>query len=124
MSADRWGLRPGEFTSRHQLQADFGFPLQTGIGLSSRSQHVALHTAWSVTRDGFGWVDGHYHYLGATPERMNNIVLRSREEGRALHLFERVGEQRYVDSFVFHSASSSKAPQPVQPWRNLRTTTV
>lgn len=113
MSADRWRLRPGEFTSRHQLQTDFGFSLQTGIGFSSRSQHVALYTAWTAAGAGFGWIDGHYYYLGTIREQMNNVVLRSREEGRALHLFERVGGQRYVDSFVFHSASSVRHPD----WR-------
>jgi hypothetical protein len=50
-------------------------------------------------------------HLGANEQRS----FWSREEGRALHLFERVGGQRYVDSFVFHSASSVRLPNRHKP---------
>lgn len=105
-----WTLRPGQRVVRTELHRTFGGRRQGGIGPSSLTPNVLLFTdVASGLQHGYvdGWqADGCFHYTGEGQrgdQRLlsgNAAILRHREEGRALRLFQGTGgEVEYVDEF-------------------------
>ncbi|MER0244415.1 restriction endonuclease [Streptomyces sp. HSW2009] len=113
-----WTLRPGEAIARKELHARFGGRSQGGIGPSAKSPHVFVFTDPAAgEQHGYydDWMpDGLFHYTGEGQrgdQRMvsgNATVLRHREEGRALRVFEGArGVVTYRGEF---------AVDPENPW--------
>lgn len=103
----RWKLRWGDLVTRATLEETIGSPVQPGIAASRRSPHVVLVHRSSVSPVD-GWrSDGYFYYLGSHRDQDNKPVLSAWEEGRTLHVLDRlppvVGAKplnRYIDSFV------------------------
>ncbi|MGI5521834.1 hypothetical protein ACQEUX_12885 [Micromonospora sp. CA-259024] len=60
-----------------------------------------------------GWIADRYHYLGASARQFNDVVLRSFEQGRVLHVIEWSGATvyRYLDSFVLEDVEYTALPR-------------
>jgi hypothetical protein len=113
LTTDYWRLRTGEFADRRRLFNELGLSLQTGIGHSRRSSHVVLFAQESESWAGTGWIGHEYHYVGTSIPYLNDVVLRSFEQGRALHVIERsaAAVYRYIDSFVLDGVHHAGTPQ-------------
>lgn len=109
-----WTLKPGDRVERKALQAEFGGRTQGGIGPSKSSPNVLIFTDPAAgEQHGYtdGWQsDGHFHYTGEGQrgdQQMksgNASILRHREEGRALRLFQGArGFVRYMGEFEIAS---------------------
>jgi hypothetical protein len=113
-----WDLKPGDVIERKELHRLYGGRPQGGIGPSKRSPNVLIFTdAASGEQHGYydGWGDdGCFQYVGEGQrgdQRMlsgNASILRHREEGRALRLFQGArGQVRYLGEF---------GVDPDRPW--------
>ncbi|MGW2484956.1 restriction endonuclease [Streptomyces sp. NPDC001571] len=107
-----WGVKEGERLKRGALHEVYGGRRQGGIGPSRVTNNVLLFTDSSKGRqhgyfDGWG-DDGCYHYAGegqSGDQRMtqgNLSILNHQKDGRALRLFQAVGNAtvEYVGQFV------------------------
>ncbi|MGP3942773.1 MULTISPECIES: hypothetical protein [Streptomyces] len=91
-------LTAGVDVTRRELHARFGGTPQGGISPSTRSPMVMVFVAESPGSEGFtGWgQDGIFHFMGAGMHgdqemtRGNLALLRHQEQGRAVHVFQRL----------------------------------
>jgi hypothetical protein len=111
--SDYWQLRTGEFTDRRRLSDEFGFPWQEGIAHSRRSSHMVLFARTGCIGLSTGWIGDRYHYAGASKHSLNNIVLKSFEQGQVLHIIEWSGSTvyRYLDSFILEDVDYKVFPR-------------
>jgi hypothetical protein len=120
MPTDIWSLRPGDTITRKQLHEQFGGRTQGGISPSKGSPNVFLFTDLEVGPlhgyfDGLHEGDDCFHYYGEGQygdQRMvsgNASVLRHRQEGRHLRLFEVVrGKERLVQYLGEYELDSAR----------------
>ncbi|MBP2304769.1 restriction endonuclease [Azospirillum melinis] len=105
-----WSLRPGERIERKVLQDIYGGRTQGGIGPSKSSPNVLIFSdPISGEQHGYvdGWMpDGCFHYTGEGQrgdQQMksgNASILRHKEEGRALRVFQGArGTVTYLGEF-------------------------
>jgi hypothetical protein len=104
-----WRLKPGETVKRTTLHDEYGGGGQGGIAPSRRSPNVLIFSDRSVGQEhGYydQWDGDVFHYCGEgqrgdqTLTRGNRAILRHREEGRTLRVFEGVrGTVRYLGEF-------------------------
>src|SRR5262249_40876060 len=124
-----WDLRPGDTTKRVELHRRYGGAGQGGISPSKSTPNVLIFSDPARgEQQGYidAWrADGLFHYTGEGQrgdQRMragNKMILRHREDGRALRVFDGVGgEVAYVGQFELASDSpwyTADAPESGRP---------